>query len=514
MKVQSAISMVLLVIAAAVTGFAQQRGSCGVVDQQPLLDRVSAHQKSLSEHVTTRSSIVKYVPVTFILVADDNGNGRVREEQVLSLVDGLNANYADQDMSFYIDQIKYKDHTLMFTETTNAAAIFQMKLLKDPNSMNIFIVKDANNGGGTPGTTLAYYSSVNDWIVTRKEQVNYALGTLEHEIGHFFSLAHTFAGWECDPYDPDVHGNPVASIWSPCNGSIRNELMDGSNCTTAADRICDTNPDYNFGFGWSVGGDGCAEYTPTVMDYNGDVIDVVENNYMGYFIGCENYEFSPTQKNIIQSDFLSSARAYLRTGYVPTLDTVSEEVSYVYPINGEETGTSGIVDLDWEDVPEATDYLIIVDRSATFSLVPRRFWASESFLTVDGLSPNLTYYWRVWPFNESRTGAGWSPSQSFHTGEVSAVSTIHSVSRLDIFPNPLSAGSELSVAIESDAPFNADFALYDLTGEVVWSRREQQIEAGKHVVVPVSTERLPAGFYILKVQSETGGLISRKVNIF
>ncbi|MEZ4948184.1 MAG: hypothetical protein R2784_02135 [Saprospiraceae bacterium] len=37
------------------------------------------------------------------------------------------------------------------------------------------------------------------------------------------------------------------------NGSPT-ELQDGSNCTTAGDKICDTPPDYNFGL---INGNSC-----------------------------------------------------------------------------------------------------------------------------------------------------------------------------------------------------------------------------------------------------------------
>jgi hypothetical protein len=250
------------------------------------------------------------------------------------------------------------------------------------------------------------------------------------------------------------------------------------------------------------------------MDPNGDVIDVVENNHMGYFIGCDDYIFTSNQKTIIQSDFFSGPRAYLRTGYIPTLEPVDNNVTYIYPINGEETGTSGIVDLDWDDVPNATDYLVIVDRSASFAFIPRRFIVQESFLTVDGLMPNVNYFWKLWPYNESQTGAGWAATQMFHTGEVSAVETIPSVNALEVFPNPVASGQEVLLTIETSAPFTAEIVLYGLTGEVISRTGEEFIASGKTVRIPVDTRNAMPGLYILKVQSSEGGVISRKVSLF
>ncbi|HLF62934.1 MAG TPA: zinc-dependent metalloprotease [Saprospiraceae bacterium] len=494
---------------------AQITGYCGLTDPQPLMERIREHQKTLAvSPVHARSSEIKYVPITFILVADGNGNGRAREEQGLDQLKKLNADYAPQEILFYIDEWRYKDHTLVFTDPTHPTSVFQMRLVKDLNAMNLYVTQDCETGA-IVGQTLGFYSPPNDWVVMRKDRFNGNLtnAILSHEAGHFFSLIHTFNGWDCTAYDEDVHGNPVNSIWSPCNGSLRVEFQNGSNCTIAGDLICDTNPDYNFGYGWSVGGDPCAEYTPVVMDPNGDVIDVTENNFMGYFLGCDDYFFSPDQQSIIEVDYLSADRAYLRTGYVPVQDPVDNNVVYNYPINGEETATFDKIDLDWEGVPGATDYLVVFDRSPSFTFAPQRQIVQESFLTIEELTPDVNYYWRVWPFNESQTGAGWGITQNFHTGLASGIETISSVNRIDVFPNPVKTDDEINVLLESERSFDAEITLYDMTGEVVWYHSSQRVEAGRETYVSIVVDRVVAGLYFLKIQSSEGGIISKKVSI-
>jgi hypothetical protein len=492
-----------------VTG--QVRGTCGVTDPTELLERVTMHQEYLATApLQMRNALVKYCPITFHLVADGSGNGRAREEQALEQLAKLNEHYAPQEMIFYIDEIRFIDHTLIFTEPSNGTAVFQMNFTRDQNAMNIWVTQSAENGGSNPGITLGYYSPQQDWIVIRKDEFNGFNNTLAHEIGHFFSLPHPHSGWECEPYNEAMHGNPVSSIWSPCNGSLRVEFQNGSNCQIAGDRICDTNPDYNFGFGWS----GCNEYTPTVRDPNNDIVDVIENNHMGYFIGCTNYMFTPNQQSIIQSDFFTSSRSYLRTGYIPDQDPVMNNVVYNYPINGEESGAVDFADLDWEDTPGATHYLVIIDRSATFSFVPRRFLVNESFLTVTGLAVNINYYWRVWPYNESKTGARWGATQNFHTGEPSAVKTISSVDILDVFPNPAVGSDVITLHVEANSPFDAAVTLYNLVGDRVWERQGLHFESGQTVNMPLLVgDALLPGLYLVKIQSSDGGIISRKLNI-
>ena len=51
----------------------------------------------------------------------------------------------------------------------------------------------------TIGTVQGYYSSQGDYVIVRKEELIKGNNTLSHEIGHFFSLRHTFYGWENVP---------------------------------------------------------------------------------------------------------------------------------------------------------------------------------------------------------------------------------------------------------------------------------------------------------------------------
>jgi hypothetical protein len=249
------------------------------------------------------------------------------------------------------------------------------------------------------------------------------------------------------------------------------------------------------------------------MDSNGDLIDVDENNQMGYFINCGEYHFSNTQKIIIQTDFLSSPRSYLRTGHIPDLDPVDNAVVYTYPINGEETPTFDNIELDWEDHPGATDYLVILDRSPTFSLAPMRLLVNQSLATIPDLLPNINYYWRVWPFNESKTGAGWASTQTFHTGIASAVKTISSVEYVDVFPNPVVSSDEIFVRLQSNEVFEAHISLFDLTGKQVQVPLLRTIEAAKENHIAIKVADIASGLYFLQIRSAEGGIISRKISI-
>lgn len=514
MKQYSTIVLSALLLLGTHTAISQVRGHCGVTDPMPLLERVTELQRFIAENpLQTRSALPKYVPVTCIRVADDNGNGRAREEQVLEQMAKMNFYYEDQEMIFYIDEWRILNNSIVYNTPGSAGARFWMRTVRDNNAMSVFVTQSAESGSGNPGVTLGYYDTSEDWIVIRRDEFNGFNNTLAHEAGHFFSLPHPHSGWECDPYDEAKHGNPVNIIWSPCISNLRIEFQNGTNCQIAGDRICDTSPDYNFGFGWSVGGNQCADYTRIVRDWNGDTIDVAERNHMAYFINCPDYFFTPNQKTIIQSDFLSARRTYLRRSYVPVQDPVTNEVVYNYPINGEQTPTFDNIDLDWEDVPGATDYLVIVDRASSFTFTPQRFLVSESFLTIEQLTPNVNYFWKVWPFNESRTGAGWAPHQQFRTGVASAVTSIPYVEHLDVFPNPVHREQPLTIRIASLQSFDAQISLYSITGAEVWHRNQVRVEGGQEFVFTVDMIRPESGLYFLSIRSADGGVITKKVSI-
>jgi len=267
-------------------------------------------------------------------------------------------------------------------------------------------------------------------------------------MGHFFSLAHPFFGWEppsnpaaypgYDPNNPGTtsyagwneqyFGNPVGNF-APSydfSGQIRNELVDQSNCNTAADGICDTPPDYLFAY--SPLQTGCNEWDGGAMDPSGTEIDPMENNMMSYFSGCSNFTFTTGQKDAIVADIASNARAYIRPNYTPELTEITEAPVLVEPAEGITAEGYNSVKFDWDPVGGAQRYFLEIDRFNNFSFDPLRYVVEGTSLTVEDLDPNRTYYWRVRPFAEYVTcGTPFSEVRSVltnadvvSTGEIAA----------------------------------------------------------------------------------------------
>lgn len=476
---------------------------CGT-DREALDPYLDANLKSLV-HGAPRAN--KYIPVTFHLVANAAGTGRVEEENVLKQVLNFNKAYADQDMIFYIDHFNYFDNDAVYNMPFSNVARTQMRIRKDNNSINIFICKTADDGSG-PGTTLAYYDPQEDWIVTAKGEVNGSAKTLNHEVGHFFSLQHTHAGWDCVPYNLDDYTNPVnVDSTLPCEGgggSLLIELHNRSNCSTAGDKICDTPEDYNLGLFYDPG---CSP-NADVRDKNGELITPNINNFMSYYSDCDTFYFSTTQKNVINTDYLTARRLYIRTGVIPNTTPVTGPVNYLSPINGQESNGLEDIVLDWEDVPGANKYLVIYDRFQTFTFNPTKVFTLNSQYTIPGpLGEGQTIYWKVWPYNESRTGAMYSATQNFRVGLGSGINEIGDIQDYQLNPNPVASQQPVTLEMNVLKSFDAELKIIDAANRIVYQEKVS-ISTG-HSSLPIKTEGLNAGVYFVILNAKEGRLVEK-----
>ena len=471
--------------------------------QEPLLERTDANKKAM---VPVQRGVQKYIPVTFHLVANSAGAGRITEENILLQVASINASYADQEAKFYIDRFNYFDNDAVYNTPGSNAARTQMRLRKDNNSINVFIVNSIESTG--PGTTLAYYDPQEDWLVSRKGEINGASSTLAHEVGHFFSLAHPFSGWDCNPFTLDSYTNPVdVDFTIPCEGgggSVLIELHDRSNCLTAGDRICDTPEDYNLGLFYQ---NDCSENT-TIMDKNGEIIKPMTNNFMSYYRECAVYAFTPTQKNLINTDFFTFQRNYIRTGVIPNTTPVVDPVAYITPINGEESNGLTNILLDWDDTPGANKYVVMYARNSSFTLNPvKEIVTASEYVITETLNENINYYWRVWPYNESMTGAGYSVTQTFKAGLGVGINEIREISGYSLSPNPVTGGMEAMLTLSSTKDFTASLEITDASGHALVT--EKILIPSGYSQHPLQTTDLPAGLYFVIMHSEKGNLVER-----
>lgn len=262
----------LVFILFASTSTAQIVGTCGTVSdewREVITERLLRNKQRIKEGLVEQRNVITWVPVTFHLTADNDGNGRIPETSVYAMLCRMNEEYLPMDIQFFIPNgFNEINNFNVYTGPGSFAGEIRMRQEFVDGTINVFICQNADTDGGI-GTTLGYYDPQEDWLVLRKQEISYGSATMPHELGHYFTLLHPHNGWDSVPYDANMHGNPVSQL-SP--GGVPTERTNRTgtcvNCQTAGDYLCGTPADYNFGFGWQ----NCNYSVPT-QDPCGNVVD-------------------------------------------------------------------------------------------------------------------------------------------------------------------------------------------------------------------------------------------------
>jgi hypothetical protein len=519
-RMKKLIVLIAVVAAAAQYPSAQNtRPECGVSyeDQLQNMPRLRANLAAAEAGEVVRDrGVVQYVPIHFHRVGDNSGDGKVSYTRIFDQLCNLNEFYLSQDIQFYLEphptyglfDNSLNNDNVFFTQTAN----FAMQSRRHDNAVNVFIVNDAVANNNNPGEAAAYYAySPRDWVVARKDYISGSStnSTLAHELGHFFSLPHPFMGWETsDGFGPGDAGWPIAPVISPDGQPT--ERVNGSNCSTAGDEICDTPPDYKFAFNIS----GCGNYNGGAKDPQGALVDPMENNVMSYWFDCTNYAFTAMQGDAIQADLASPSRNYLDNTFSPVSTSFTTLPGIlVYPAQGEVLASPNQVSLQWQEQPGATHYFLEVDIAPIYSSnFYKNFIVTSTTQLVTGLSPNKTYYWRVRPFNQYYTCA--SPVQSlFKTGLLTGTEEEEAtgLTSWEVAPNPVPSEAGFRLMVNASEFFDGSVALFNPAGQRVLFRESLSFSPGDNTV-ELSAAGLSEGIYYVVLEN-AGGRSVRKLAV-
>ena len=474
------------------------------VDNQDMLtERVKENKSTLKRGMAiTREKI--YVPIKFHLVAEDDGSGRVDIEDMLDQLCALNTEFEETGFEFYLDDgFNFIDNTQAYEAPTLGAGVAEMLRARrsvGQEALNIFVTLNARQGDIENGTVLGFYAIENDWIVIRKNQIGNNNNTLAHEIGHYFSLKHPHSGWESEPWEANRHGNPV--LINRING-VQIELVDGSNCETAGDQLCDTPPDYNFGLAWDSS---CPPFNVVVEDRNGDTIVPQQNNYMSYFIGCEPYVFTRDQSNLMMAEYNSARKSSIRTGFTPNQASITNTLELTAPENNTTAPAYNGVLLQWTEVANASTYFVKV-RSGQQEII--RF-TDKTEIYITEMLPNKTYTWSVTPYNELYTCAN-KKTRILKTNDVTTATIDPDfIESVQLYPNPVKIGEAIQLTIESKSGQDGLLSIYSTAGSVVY-QQVQDIKTG-HNQITLDLNHIKSGLYMLSLTTSKGN-IERKILI-
>ncbi|HLP95892.1 MAG TPA: T9SS type A sorting domain-containing protein [Saprospiraceae bacterium] len=491
---------------------------CGnAEDQSDLIPRLRENKlvmEAMRAAAADRSE-VRYVPIHFHLVGDADGNGKHKEIRILEQLCALNAAYEPVGIQFYLSE--HPTYGL-FNKSINNNNVFDnqsntllMNLRRHNNAINVFVVETPVSGNNQPGITLAYYNIPQDWIVSRKTEINGAMpnSTLPHEMGHLFTLPHTFFGYENNPFDAADPTWPVAPVNAPLGNGITTERQNGTNCTTSADEICDTPPDYNFGFI----SNNCNNYSGGAKDPLGTLVDPMENNYMSYFLSCSSYQFTQDQIDIMNADLSSSARNYLDNSFSPVATSINTPTDLlVGPAHAGTVPYYNEVLLEWQPVAGATHYLVDIDIVSTFGTqFAQTFIETGTSKLLTNLSPNKTYYWRVKPFNHL-VGCAAFRSRNLKTPATATTGTIEieGLNAWQIAPNP-AQDAQVNLLVNANDAFEASVRVTDAAGKTVAFHQGVNFQQGENTFA-LDINGLANGLYLVSLESQNGRNV-RKLSV-
>jgi hypothetical protein len=485
-------------------------GRCGVTiaQQDMYTDALKQNIEESGKYLDIRNNAVVYVPVKVHIVTLDDGTGGVGKHSILFWLCKLNTNYKPLNIQFYL---KGEFHNIadskIYNDPMSSAQASKLVTNKDNKALNLFITGKSGEDG-----VLGFYQPNGDYVVLPKSEINSFTHTGSHEFGHFFSLRHTFYGWEGCPYFDSNISNPMVQTYVPCSGEFI-EWANRSNCKTSADLICDTPPDYNFGFGWP----NCKPFDKIIIDKNLDTVRPMQNNYMGYFFDCGDYLFTANQSAIMLADYNSSRRAFLRgTPYTPPSETVGQDFTPVYPINGQAVLNTAAITIDWQPVQGATRYFLEYSITPTFNERVTIFVETKTnsyTIPANTLRDAKTYYYRITPFNDYATCTAKleNAAASFYSTSSLAVKGIDIISAWDISPTVVGQGNNLNSMLIATKTFQGRETILNAYGVPVRSTEVRDFTAGVNNW-QIDTRDIKPGAYFVCLQS-VNGMVTKKILI-
>lgn len=272
MKITYTLKKYLLIMLVTTLGIASysQSNECGfkyTEEAKLYFDSIKDEIKTLEnkfiqQRLASTSTVLNSVPIKAHIIRRTDGTGGLTTAELDDAISVMNSIYTDAGLEFFLcDGINFIDSDDYFNyETSEESALFAAH--SQSNIMNIYFANSVQNS--TSGSNVCGYARFPGTAITENILMANSCttngSTLSHEVGHFFSLSHT-------------HGN------SNTPGSTA-ELVDGSNCSTTGDFICDTPADPQLSYG-NVSSISCV-YSGNTQDANNDIYVPDPNNLMSY----------------------------------------------------------------------------------------------------------------------------------------------------------------------------------------------------------------------------------------
>jgi hypothetical protein len=206
------------------------------------------------------TSVLYCIPCAMHIVRQDSGTGGIPLDRLDQAIIDANTIWAPANMQFYILSIDYIDSDdLYFNINTD----FEIDILRTfnrvDNAINMYFTENLSNEDGSLCGKSSFTGTIPQGIAFANGCVGLPENpsTFPHEIGHYFDLFHTH------------------------ETAFGEELVDGSNCASEGDLLCDTPADPKLGDHNVTPHPDCI-YTGTATDDNDDPYNPDVSQIMSY----------------------------------------------------------------------------------------------------------------------------------------------------------------------------------------------------------------------------------------
>ena len=468
------------------------RGCATPDEYHPWLD---TYHQSIHQYYQRSGTEVLYLPLTIFSVGKTNGEGHIPSVKIYESICQVNEDFKPYNIQFYlkgnirkINRDSYYDHD-NFTEGRRMMSSYRI-----PSTVNCFFTNSA------PSDACGYYHPSAEGIVVIKNCLGSNGHTWTHELGHWLSLPHTFFGWEGTTYNSNSKTPEYLKVSGFDTTYV--ERVDGTNCQKAADRFCDTPPDY-LSLGWSCNGD--SQSNVVLKDPRGENFRSDGTNYMAYSIDACQSKFSPDQ-----TDAMRSYLQFVKSSYVNQdiliQNVQSASLNLNYPANNQKVHFQN-VKLEWKHVVNATNYLVQISRFSFFATIEYEFTVESNSVTLTELPNDRRWYWRIKPFNPYDFCADFSEEQSFTTEDATYTEEINANNSVDVFPTLVSRSNpEVQVQFYFSDILPTQIQLISLSGITMW---KEHLPNPGNLNYSLSVGDLSAGMYFLQIITDRGHLVKK-----
>ena len=264
--------------------FTSSHYECGTQSIDYNLGNILSQNKRAHNFIDNDLREDYWAPIAFHIVRSSNSVGGVPLYRLEQGIEDLNFMYENTNLHFY--QVSYdfidSDDYLQIDSYDELNELKNTNVIQ--NSINIYIVPSLIPNENELCGISSFAGNENQGIVMAENC--FALpdnpSTLSHEVGHYFNLLHTHTGSS----DQDENG---------IIDGINAEYVDGTECDSRGDNLCDTPADPDLG---DLVNSQC-EYTGIFVDGHGDTYSPDTSNLMSYSDKICRNTFSDEQQDII-----------------------------------------------------------------------------------------------------------------------------------------------------------------------------------------------------------------------